>query len=590
MFPFGCAVASRAHWRLERVNLDQAGVSGVSPDDVSEAVRQFSTASTSERGAVFTRREVVDFILDLAGYTEDRPLAAMRLLEPSAGHADFLLPIIQRLVRSYVKHGGDLVDAAQDLAPALLAFEVNAESLTTARAAVVAELVKLRIKKAAAETLARRWLVCADFLLAPLPGAFDFVVGNPPYVRQELIPAALLAEYRARFRTLYDRADLYVPFFERCLDALAPGGLLGFICTDRWTKNKYGGPLRAMIAERFALRHFVDLVDTPAFQAEVMTYPAITVIERPQINGKERPTRIAYRPAIDEATLGPLALAMNSPRIRKAAGVVEMTGVVDGAAPWILHKPDRLALVRRLEAALPTLEEAGCKVGIGVATGNDGIYIAPMDTLAVEASRKLPLVRTQDLRKGTVAWQGMGVLNPFENNGQVVDLARYPRLAAYLDQHAAKIKARNVAKRNPGRWFRTIDRIYPALAETPKLLVPDIKGDAHVVYEDGHLYPHHNLYFITAKDWDLRALQAVLLSGMARLFVGTYSTAMRGGFLRFQAQYLRRIRIPQWADVPEPLRKALREAAIAGDRESANVATFELYALNEAERAIVAEA
>jgi methylase of polypeptide subunit release factors len=71
------------------------------------------------------------------------------------------------------------------------------------------------------------------------------VIGNPPYVRQELIPEALLTEYRARFETLYDRADLYVPFIERSLSLLRAGGALGFICSDRWMKNKYGGPFGA---------------------------------------------------------------------------------------------------------------------------------------------------------------------------------------------------------------------------------------------------------------------------------------------------------------------------------------------------------
>jgi methylase of polypeptide subunit release factors len=51
---------------------------------------------------------------------------------------------------------------------------------------------------------------------------FNFVVGNPPYVRQELIPDALMAEYRARYKTVYDRADLYVPFIEHSLNLLAP--------------------------------------------------------------------------------------------------------------------------------------------------------------------------------------------------------------------------------------------------------------------------------------------------------------------------------------------------------------------------------
>src|SRR5690606_15182303 len=159
--------------------------------------------------------------------------------------------------------------------------------------------------------------------------------------------------------------------------------------------------------------------------------------------------------------------------------------------------------------------------------------------------------------------------------------------AAYLGRHSAAIKKRNVAKKNPHRWFRTIDRIYPQLAATPKLLVPDIKGDACVVFEEGKLYPHHNLYYITSSEWDLRALQAVLLSGIARPFVATYSTTMRGGFLRFQAQYLRRIRLPRWVDVPRPLREALRNAAIEGDAEAANLATFELFGLSQAERDIV---
>ncbi len=90
-----------------------------------------------------------------------------------------------------------------------------------------------------------------------------------------------------------------------------------------------------------------------------------------------------------------------------------------------------------------------------------------------------------------------------------------------------------------------------------------VKGEAasewqaHIVYECGKLYPHRNLYFITSDEWGLYALQAVLLSGL----VSIYSTRMRGGYLRFQAQYLRRIRLPYWQDADEKLNNALGEAA-----------------------------
>jgi PAS domain-containing protein len=59
---------------------------------------------------------------------------------------------------------------------------------------------------------------------------------------------------------------------------------------------------------------------------------------------------------------------------------------------------------------------------------------------------------------------------------------------------------------------------------------------------------------------------------------------MRGGFLRFQAQYLRRIRIPRWQDVPEALRELLIEAATRRDFQACNRAAFELYGLSSEER------
>ena len=532
------------------------------------------------RGAIFTRSEVVDFILDLAGYTEDQPLHEKRLLEPSFGGGDFLLPIIQRLLSAWraARPNGTAVD---DLGDALRAVELHHDTFRSTYAAVVALLKREGLSANAATALADRWLSQGDFLLAPLEGQFDFVVGNPPYVRPELIPAPLLAEYRSRYQTMYDRADIYIPFIERSLTALSAGGNLGFICADRWMKNRYGGPLRSLVAERFHLKVYVDMVDTPAFHSDVIAYPAITIISR-EGGGA---TRIAHRPSIDRATLTTLAGLLSAQTLPKDAGPVrELARVTNGAEPWLLESSDQMALIRRLEGAFPLLEEAGCKVGIGVATGADKAFIGDFESLDVEPDRKLPLVTTKDIMTGEVQWRGQGVINPFAESGGLVDLGEYPRLRRYLEARRDVIAGRHCAKKAPANWYRTIDRITPALAARPKLLIPDIKGESHIVFEGGELYPSHNLYYVTSDDWDLRALQAVLLSAVSRLFVATYSTKMRGGFLRFQAQYLRRIRIPRWADVPEPLRRELAEAAIKRDVQACNRAVFRLYGLSHEER------
>ncbi|MBN1583136.1 MAG: Eco57I restriction-modification methylase domain-containing protein, partial [Anaerolineae bacterium] len=249
------------------------------------------------RGAIYTRSEVVDFILNLVGYTADWPLYQKRLLEPSFGGGDFVLAVVGRLLSSWQGAAGR-GSALDDLGDAIRAVELHRDTFMSTRKKLLALLTR-ELGAEIAQALADRWLIQGDFLLTPLDSPFDFVVGNPPYVRQELIPAPLLAEYRRRYKTMYDRADIYIPFIERSLSMLTQGGSLGFICADRWMKNRYGGPLRRLVSEQYHLKIYVDMVDTPAFHADVIAYPAITIISR------EVPaaTRIAHRPSIDRAML-----------------------------------------------------------------------------------------------------------------------------------------------------------------------------------------------------------------------------------------------------------------------------------------------
>lgn len=537
---------------------------------IRSAVDAMAKAPALERGAIFTKREVVDFILDLVGYRHDAPLLDKRLLEPSFGGGDFLFAAIDRLLASLTSFEDPRLDRA------IRGVELHRATFEATKATLEA---KLRVAGAPADraaSLVDTWLLTDDFLLTEFDDLFDVVVGNPPYVRQERIPDALIAEYRQRYTTVFDRADLYVPFIERSLSLLKEGGALGFICADRWMKNRYGAPLRQFVAHGYNLRAYVDMVDTPAFHSEVIAYPAIFVIGREQGSV----THVARRPQIDAAALSDLAQAM-TPVAQPHADVTRLPALASGDAPWLLSGDVSLDLVRRLEDAFPTLAEAGCKVGIGVATGADRAFIGPLEALDVEDDRKLPLVMTRDIASGKIAWRGLGVINPFADEGGLVPLARYPRLARYLESHRQEIAGRHVAQKAPARWYRTIDRIYPELVATPKLLIPDIKGEAHIVYDEGHFYPHHNLYYITSDAWDLRALATVLKSGIGKLFVSAYSTTMRGGYFRYQAQYLRRIRLPQWHDVDVSLRRTLIEGS---DADAVEAAVATLYGLSDLER------
>lgn len=562
------------------ISLGQPSLMDLCP--VTAAVEHLASAPEADaRGAVYTRREVADFVLDLSGYTIDRPLHMLRLLEPACGHGDFLIPAVERLMSAWQAAGAP-GDPLVTLGPCIRAVELHRATYAKTLESLTLALSRTHLPHSTAAALADHWLACGDFLLADIAGGFDIVAGNPPYVRQELIAPALLKEYRYRYRTMFDRADLYIPFIERSLHLLKPGGVLGFICADRWMKNRYGGPLRALVTRDFHLRVYVDMSNAPAFHSEVSAYAAVTIIGRE----KGSVTRTASNPEISAPALTKLAQQLlSSQPISRSPGVREMGIVATGDAPWILDGSDQMTVLRRLESVFPTLEDAGCKVGIGVATGADKAFIGPYDLLDVEVDRKLPLVMTRDIQTGRIVWRGDGVINPFRDGpgSGLVNLEDFPRLKRYLETRKDVLGRRHVAQRSPVQWYRTIDRITESLAHKPKLLIPDIKGNAQIVYDEGRFYPHHNLYHITSDSWDLQALQAVLLSAVSRLFIGSYSTRMRGGFLRFQAQYLRRIRLPLWQDVPLPVRAELRAAAQTMDIEACNRAAFRLYALTPTE-------
>lgn len=529
----------------------------------------------TERGAVFTRPEVVASLLDLAGYTADRPLHTWRVLEPSFGAGDFLLAAVDRLLAAFAASGGR-PKSVQTLRDAVRAVEVHQASYTATREALHQRLIAWGASRCDADMLCDAWLLQDDFLLAPLTGRFDVVVGNPPYVRQERIPGPLLAEYRRRYATIYDRADLYVPFFERGLQLLGEGGRLAFICANRWLKNKYGAPLRGLVAREFHLSHYIDMEGTDAFQSEVIAYPAITVIRR----GHGTVTRIARRPDVGAALTSLTRALITSGPVRDDR-IEEVEHAVRGSEPWLLDAAEQLRVVRRLERDFCEVEDAGCKVGIGVATGADRVFIGDYAGLPVEDARKLPLLMARDLQAGAIAWGGKGIVNPFEADGTLASLDRYPAFGAYIRKHEEVLGKRHVAQKSSS-WYRTIDRVYAELTGTPKLLIPDIKGEPMVVFDTGGFYPHHNLYHVTSSTWDLQALATVLRSSIAVLFVSTYCVKMSGGFLRFQAQYLRRIRIPRWEAVSEAQRAALI-AADPTDPAAIDLATFAAYGLTESE-------
>jgi adenine-specific DNA-methyltransferase len=158
-------------------------------------------------GEVFTRRWVVEAVLDMVGYTADRDLADLLIVEPACA--------------SCRAHGRSLSDAV----PGVEAFDLLDRNVQSSHDLVTRQLLADGWKADQVNEAARSWIRQGDYLLTD-HGArpVDFVVGNPPYIRLEDVPPARMNAYRSACSTMGGRADIYVGFYEVGLRSLPNRG------------------------------------------------------------------------------------------------------------------------------------------------------------------------------------------------------------------------------------------------------------------------------------------------------------------------------------------------------------------------------
>lgn len=462
-------------------------------------------SSGGGHGDVYTSPAVVCFMLDKVGYTADRDLRNVHILEPSCGEGEFVAEIAKRLLFSASRFHFDAQDA---FFRNVRAYDIDAHKI---------EVCRERIRQLGFNSTEN--IQVANFLKTDVSKT-DIVIGNPPYVRYENIPTEMLEYCRTAFATFHYRADLYIPFFEKSLSSLKEGGMHCFICSNRWLKNEYGKKLRQFISNFYRLQLLINMEQADAYQEEVLAYPAITLI-----------SARASKPIFEYAECD---------KVSQLNELATRHRVLPVGADWtgaFIEAPS--------DSMLLSIEQQGFKIGIGVATGADSVFISDKLPEEVETELIMPAINARDLRGNKLQWQGKYLLNPYATNGGLINLDQYPRAKRYLDTHRERLCRRHIACKSPNRWYGTIDRITPSLLSQPKVLLPDISGNTFVFVDEGKYYPLHNIYHITGHSAvQLRILAALLMSDFVRKQLASVSNKMNGGFARWQSQHLRKLRLP----------------------------------------------
>jgi Eco57I restriction-modification methylase len=348
-------------------------------------------------------------------------------------------------------------------------------------------------------------------------GGFDLVVGNPPWVRGERLPARVRETLAVRYPSWRPSGgpgfahlpDLAVAFVDRGLELAAPGGVVALLVPSKLASSGYAHPLRQRLVSASRIERAAPLDGSGAFAAAVYPMALVTTRTEPPNDS-------------DVATaLGP----------RSHAPLVAQRALVD-RGPWILN-PEAAAVARRLRLAFPVLGDRW-QPQLGLKTGADEIFL-----LRQAGPGTRPAIRGRDVS----AWHTEPRVHLIWTHGP--DGRALPRLPAELaerlDPQVSRLHRRSDYRGGPP-W--QLFRVGLASARY-RVVWPDLARRLLAAVPAPAAVPLNTVYGIATRTLDdAHALAALLNSRWLSALAALHADPARGGFRRFNAGVVRELPIP----------------------------------------------
>ena len=359
-------------------------------------------------------------------------------------------------------------------------------------------------------------------------GGFDVVIGNPPYVRMELIKAVkpYLAEH---YRVVSDRADLYAYFYERGVGLLKDGGRLGFISSSTFFRTGSGEPLRRFLAETTAVETLVDFGDAQLFEG-VTTYPAIVVLRKAVGEGEVDYLVIEGEPPED------LSRAFRATSRKMSRSRL-------GTGSWRVEDEGLATLRDKITRGRKTLGEVFGAPLYGIKTGLNEAFVidTPARDRLVAADPKSAellkaFLRGEDVKRWRVEPEGLWLINTPRGK---VDIDAYPALRDWLLSFKPELEKRATKQ----EWFelQQAQLAYQPKLEGPKIVWGHFQHDASFCVDRTDSYLNNKCFFVALDD---SALCALLNSKVLWAELRSKARIKQGQYIEAEAQYVEQLPIP----------------------------------------------
>jgi len=383
-------------------------------------------------GVVYTPRPIVDLMLDVC---PGKDLADVAVCDPACGDGEFLVPFAEKVCRKIKRaQKKEIQRKYYQSLHKLTGFDIDKAALDRCKERLNSVLIEHHVEPI-------KWnLHSVD---ATDPSAwrlwvekFDYVVGNPPYVRiQHLEKSRRRKIKNGPWNFMRGACDLYLLFFDLGLRLLKTKGKLIFITPNSWLKSDSGKAFREYLRNHHRLITLFDFGQHQVFQ-KVTTYSSITALEK---DGHSEPV-VA---------------------VRKCKGIINGTPQLTPGcylhlndATWQTMSKSERTFIRNRSGSCRKLSDVAT-IHVGIQTLADSVFILPADSIDLEASAVRPIYKASVMKEGEDPVNRI-IIYPYENGKLIPEddfIVRFPKAYCWLLGHKDKLLSRDKGTFEPSKWY-----------------------------------------------------------------------------------------------------------------------------------------
>jgi hypothetical protein len=389
---------------------------------------------------------------------------------------------------------------------------------------------------------------------------FDCVVGNPPYVRQEVV-RPLKQYFKTRFKTYDSANDLYVYFQEVEVRNLRVGGRMGMIVANKWMRSGYGKKIREFLRRCGQPLEIIDFGHSPIFP-DADTFPCILIVgrrSRPLAENERTPDgevmSASEVPREKWSERIPLAPLVASRRVRIPTSLLRKEG-------WSLEYPASLVLLEKIRnERVPLRSYLRHGPLMGIKTGLNEAFVVDSSTrrdLVAKDSQSesvtRSLLRGRDIDRWRSADSGTYLVTipssenvdwPWSDAGSKAENVFRKEFPAIYD-HLLPFRDALIQRQDQGRyWWELRSCDYMDQFERPKIVWQEMAWFARFSLEKDGRVLNNTGYILPSTD---PVVVAVLNSPLAWWYMWRTAQHGKDEVLRLIYSYIAEFPLPECLD------------------------------------------